>query len=486
MAEAGWQPDPTGRHEHRYFDGSRWTEHVSDSGATSVDPVQAGATQAETRSTPTASASSRRRGWPRFVLWLALIALLGFGFRLAYVVETRHDFLSDDGPGYHALAGSLAEGRGFIAPETAHDSREVVQEAGHPPVWPLTLMVPARFGFRSRSEQQAFATLIGAAAIVMVGFAGRRLVGPRAGLLAAGIAAAYPLFWRYERELLSETLVLFEVAAVLFLAYGFWARPSLGRAVAVAAVCGLLALTRAELVLLGVALLAPLILLAPRIPWRRRAGWLAVATATMAGVIAPWVAYNLMRFEEPVLLTHSLGYNLSIANCDFAYSGEQFGHGDGRCLEMREPELEATVRSTDGDASTRDMVQRRQGLDYVKAHLTRVPVVVLAREGRAWGVFRPAQQITLEARTGTARWVFWAGFVGSWLMMPMAVAGAVLLRRRRVPLFPLLAFVVVAVVAVAMTFGKVRFRAPADVPVVLLAAVAIDAILPRERGAAVR
>ena len=34
---AAWLPDPTGRHELRYFDGSEWTEHVSSGGAISVD-----------------------------------------------------------------------------------------------------------------------------------------------------------------------------------------------------------------------------------------------------------------------------------------------------------------------------------------------------------------------------------------------------------------------------------------------------------------
>jgi uncharacterized Tic20 family protein len=34
-----WQPDPYRRHELRYFDGVVWTEHVSDAGRTSVDPV---------------------------------------------------------------------------------------------------------------------------------------------------------------------------------------------------------------------------------------------------------------------------------------------------------------------------------------------------------------------------------------------------------------------------------------------------------------
>lgn len=35
----GWQPDPSGRHEYRYWDGTAWTDDVSDAGATSVDPL---------------------------------------------------------------------------------------------------------------------------------------------------------------------------------------------------------------------------------------------------------------------------------------------------------------------------------------------------------------------------------------------------------------------------------------------------------------
>lgn len=34
-----WLPDPTGRHQLRYWDGSRWSEHVSDRGEQSWDRV---------------------------------------------------------------------------------------------------------------------------------------------------------------------------------------------------------------------------------------------------------------------------------------------------------------------------------------------------------------------------------------------------------------------------------------------------------------
>lgn len=38
-----WYPDPTGRHEHRYWDGQRWTEHVADGGVQLADPLPADA-----------------------------------------------------------------------------------------------------------------------------------------------------------------------------------------------------------------------------------------------------------------------------------------------------------------------------------------------------------------------------------------------------------------------------------------------------------
>jgi hypothetical protein len=39
---AAWLPDPTGAHDHRWWDGERWTEHVADAGTASVDPLASG------------------------------------------------------------------------------------------------------------------------------------------------------------------------------------------------------------------------------------------------------------------------------------------------------------------------------------------------------------------------------------------------------------------------------------------------------------
>jgi hypothetical protein len=38
---AAWHPDPAGKHDHRWWDGQRWTEHVADAGVASIDPLPA-------------------------------------------------------------------------------------------------------------------------------------------------------------------------------------------------------------------------------------------------------------------------------------------------------------------------------------------------------------------------------------------------------------------------------------------------------------
>jgi hypothetical protein len=46
-APAAWHPDPTGRHEHRYWDGERWTEHVADAGVAATDPLDGASTDSD-------------------------------------------------------------------------------------------------------------------------------------------------------------------------------------------------------------------------------------------------------------------------------------------------------------------------------------------------------------------------------------------------------------------------------------------------------
>jgi hypothetical protein len=66
----------------------------------------------------------------------------------------------------------------------------------------------------------------------------------------------------------------------------------------------------------------------------------------------------------------------------------------------------------------------------------------------------------------------------------LAVGGAFVLRRRRVPVFPLVAVGLDVVATVLVSFGQTRYRTPVEVSLVLLAAVQLDWLWSKLRPAA--
>jgi uncharacterized protein DUF2510 len=82
MTNAGWHPDPLGRHQLRYFDGDAWTPHVVDGSDLSFDPLAAArpedAPDAAASDSPVAArAPTRTRRVQRLVLLGIVIAIVG-------------------------------------------------------------------------------------------------------------------------------------------------------------------------------------------------------------------------------------------------------------------------------------------------------------------------------------------------------------------------------------------------------------------------
>jgi hypothetical protein len=69
--------------------------------------------------------------------------------------------------------------------------------------------------------------------------------------------------------------------------------------------------------------------------------------------------------------------------------------------------------------------------------------------------------------------------IGYYLLLPFAIGGLVVMRRRRVPIFPMIAIAMSVTITVAFSFGITRYRAPVDAVLPVLAAVAIDALWRR-------
>ena len=256
------------------------------------------------------------------------------------------------------------------------------------------------------------------------------------------------------------------VATMIWLAYTFIADPGPVLALALGAVLGVLAMTKSDQIALAVVLVAPLILSRREVGLRRRVGWLAVAGVTCLVIALPWSIYLSARFDRPVVLTGSVGGAMAAGNCPETYRGSLLAYYDFRCV--------LGVNAA-GDPIARDEQARRHAVDFMRRNERRVPIVMLARVARTFGFYRPFQQMHLETERGTSVWVFRAGFLAYWALLPLAVVGAVIARRRRIPLYPLLVFPVLVVLSVLLTIGSVRYRAPAEIPLVILAAFALDA-----------
>lgn len=439
------------------------------------------------RSAGASIASARKwAGTHRFATAVGIVAAVGLLLRLVYLAAASTVVVGNDGDYYRVGANLLADGHGFV--DVLQYSLSLGQVwlpgAEHPPAFLVVLAIPSVLGLDTKVPLQIFAALIGTGTIPLMACAGRRLAGPRAGLIAAVIAALYPGFWLYEAQLLPETLAIFGVALVILLSLQFRARPTWLRALAVGAVCGLLALTRTDLVLLVPFLLIPLTLLAPDASPRRRLVSLGAGVAAAAIVVMPWVAFNLSRFDKQVLITSQTGRTLASSNCGAAYNGPLLGTEvltDAECsrraeLQAWHANLPPELRQEQLDASWQDAELNTLARDYIDGNRQRLLVVVPAREGRTWGLFRPFQQLRLDLLDGSITFLR-VQYFAYLLMLPFAIGGVVLLRRRGGVLSPMLAVIASVAVAVVATYGSTRLRAPADVAIALLAAVAVDALL---------
>ncbi|MCU1461335.1 MAG: hypothetical protein JWO37_1410 [Acidimicrobiales bacterium] len=416
-----------------------------------------------------------RRRASRFTLGLAAICLVGLVVRVAYVLIVKHDQkLWGDAFFYHWQADAILHGKNFPVPYLWHFDHVARPAADHPPLWTILLAGADLLGLRSYNAHKLFACVIGTGTIGAVGLLGRRVASERAGLIAAGVAALYPNFWANDGLAQSETPLLLAVTVTMLVAYRFWRRPSWAVAAGFGAAVGVTALVHPETILLGPLVGIPLAIGAAG-DWRKRIAHLAVMGGVTVLVIAPWIGRNLATFEHPVYLSNGIDETLLVSNCDSTYRGDLIGFWDMRCIVAHENDV------TSNDQSVVFSHYRKVALDYMRDHKSRVPIVVAARLGRGWNMYRPLQMTHLDVLEGREIWVNQLGLAMFALLVPLAIGGVVVLRRRRIPSYPLLALAVTVSVGMAMTFGNTRYRVSAEVALAVLAAVFLDHVLARVR-----
>jgi hypothetical protein len=267
--------------------------------------------------------------------------------------------------------------------------------------------------------------------------------------------------------LMSETLYGPLVVLALLAAWRMIDRPGALAAVVAGGAIGVAALTRSEALLL-------LPLLAWPVAWRGGEGRLlraALATLGCLVVLAPWTIRNAVRFDALVPVSTNDSTVIAGANCPLTYAGVDLGGWNIRCISKRRDDNEARQAA----------IWRREGVDYATAHASRWPVLAVVRWLRVWDLYQPRRQVMFAE--GRQRRVEQAGAVAYGLLALLALAGvAVLWRaRRRDALLVLLAPAVVVSVSAVIGYGVPRLRHAFEMPMLVLAAVALAGAWERRR-----
>ena len=125
---------------------------------------------------------------------------------------------------------------------------------------------------------------------------------------------------------------------------------------------------------------------------------------------------------------------------------------------------------------------RDQGISYARDHLSRVPLVVVARLGRAFGVYDAWRELEVESvfegrSTGWSR----TGYVLYLALIPFGVIGWRSARRTAAArdVFVLLIPIFAVTFSVAVGYGNHRFRMPLEPSLVVLGAIGLERVFVR-------
>ncbi|HKY68460.1 MAG TPA: glycosyltransferase family 39 protein, partial [Acidimicrobiales bacterium] len=427
------------------------------------------------RALPTLPPLTRRTRWA-----LVAIVAVGLVLRVAWAVQMQEPQELRDPVLYMILADNLAAGDGYRYGFEADQGLT----AYYPPGYPLVLggllwLVGLAPGDVSTFDVAVWTNVaLSVATIGLVFVLGRRLVGPRVGLVAAGIWALWPNLVFHTGIVLTETLFLFLLVLMLVVALGDRAAsraPGVARLVAVGLSFGAVLLVRPVS-----AVVAPVFLVLWWGNGARAALWrVAVVGLATVAVLLPWSIRSTAVMDEPVVLSLNFGDNLCLGHNPGATGG--FGDLGAHCYtadELSRPESETRRQSENID----------RALTYITENpgttLRRTPSKLRITLQDDWDGLQAAEDFGARPLfSDTTRGLLRGVATGFYALVGLVgIVGAVLWLRRsgrdRRALFLIVAGLVQLVPPLA-TFGDPRFKMPIYPTVAVCAAVALVALWDR-------
>ena len=412
------------------------------------------------------------RGVPRRELFvLGALMAAGLALRLAYVLSTTDVPPNGDEPAYHEM-GRLAaeEGRWLWGDVPYGIDHATVWKM---PLYPLWMGVWYSILGADPEHVRAVQTLIGPVVIALTWLLGRRLFSPRVGLAAAAVVAVYPFAWQYEARLYSESLAT-PLTLALLLVVLRPEPPTVRRALGAGALLALSFYVRPSAFVLAAALVVAF--------WVTAGFWrgtrLAVISAAVVAVaLVPWWLRTLdVEGAFVPLSTQDAAlygtFNDEAAHDErFPWAWRALNKRDAPLLDRRNPMPEHELRRR----------LRENATEYIRDHPSSVPKAFFWNGiVRTWDLRRPSNvyvEVPFEGRSLTLTKI---GLIMYWVLLPLAVVGLWLQRRRRYLVLPVLAIALASSVIFTAN-GGTRYRAPLEPVIAVLACGSVFALIDRRR-----
>lgn len=399
---------------------------------------------------------------------MALILVVAVAARLLVVAGTPDYAPGADPADLDRIAISISEGQGYPDSSVAPGPTAL-----RPPLYPTFLALVYRGTGQRYTAARAAGALLGALTVALLGLLALRVWGGRAALAAMALAAVYPPFLVLSGSLLTENLFLpLVLAALLAALHGAEAGDGRLRwALLAGALAGLAVLTRAN----GALVLVPLVLAVwgvPRVSRRGLAAPVAVVVAAVV-VVAPWTVRNAAVFDAFVPVSTQAGFTAAGTYNDFTRAQDEYPGA------WRPPTFDSRLGplfSSGLDEAELESRLSSESVSYALDHPGYVAEVAVRNALRmfhlgGWGYDRAIA----GDRNGPELPA--AGFVLFYALVVLALAGACLPEARRAPRWLWLTPVLFA--SVVLIAGFVRYRAPIDLFIVLLAAIALARLAGR-------
>jgi tetratricopeptide (TPR) repeat protein len=424
------------------------------------------------------------------------VFLLAFGLRLVHVWQIRRspffDVLLGDAHGYDEWARRIAAGDWI--------GRDVFYQA---PLYPYFLGAIYSIAGRSLAAVRVVQALVGSVSSVLLALAGRRFFSPTVGL-TAGLGLAV-----YAPAIFFDGLLQKSVLDVCFLTLSLWLigrlldEPSHRRLwLSLGIAMGALSLTRENALVFIVVILGwCLVWLKPNapstrthsakrdaakpgkrkavvvsgvsgiVPFRVRVQFAATFVLGLAIVLMPVAIRNYAVGGGFYLTTSQFGPNFYIGNnpsADGTYMSLRFGRGAPEYERQDATDLaeHATGRTlTPAEVSS---YWTDRALDFITAHPGRWLRLMGRKAVLLWNA---SEMLDTESQESYAEWS-WPLRLGGWfghfgLLVPLALAGAILAWRDRRRLDVLYAMTVCYAASVLMFYVFARYRLPL-VPLLML------------------